>query len=194
MNIRSLIQKQSTVCAGILLMLASGSALAHPDHGIGSGFLPGIAHPFSGLDHLLAMLAIGLWAGQGRDAAARMMPIAALASMAAGGIAAAAGLSVPMLEPMLASSVLFAGLLVLAGFRQHVAAPVFAGVFACLHGMAHVAEMTGGSLSGYAGGILLASAVLMGAGFVLSRCTPRARIAAAPISLAGAWMLLQSVA
>ena len=87
-----------------------------------------MTHPFTGLDHMLAMIAIGLWAGQGRDAAARWMPVAALIAMLIGAAMAAMGYVVPVLEPVLAASVLIAGLLVLTKLRQPTIASAIAGV------------------------------------------------------------------
>lgn len=176
------------------LVLVSTAAQAHPGHGIGYGFIGGMTHPFTGLDHMLAMIAIGLWAGQGRDAAARWMPLAALGAMLIGAAIAATGYVVPVLEPLLAASVLIAGLLVLTKLRQPMIASAIAGVFACVHGMAHVAEMVGDSLTGYAAGILLASGLLMAAGFLAGRFVPRARLAGAPIGVAGVWMVVQALA
>jgi urease accessory protein len=153
------------------LIAVSSSALAHPGHGA-AGFLHGFAHPFSGLDHLLAMLAVGLWAARFSGAPRWILPLAFVTFMALG-----SSLELPMVEPMLAVSVLVLGLGAAIGSRVPVAAgAAVAALFALYHGQAHFAEMpVGASPTGFALGMLSATALLHGAGLVLALQLARAR-------------------
>lgn len=120
------------------LALASSAALAHSGHaGHDSAMLAGLSHPLGGADHLLAMLAVGLWAGQQGGAARWQAPLAFVALLAVGGALGAAGLWLPGVEAGIAASVLALGLLLAARARL----PRWAGLgltggFALLHGLA----------------------------------------------------------
>lgn len=100
----------------LLLTLLSVPAAAHPlarealDSGLASGFLGGFTHPFTGFDHLLALLGVGLWHGQ--RGAGKAQPLAFLALMLVGALSGAAGLVPPGLEIGLAASVALIGLVV----------------------------------------------------------------------------------
>jgi urease accessory protein len=149
-----------TIMAGILVAAAAQPVLAHPGHA-GSGFSDGWWHPFLGLDHLLAMIAVGLLAVRLGGRALWMLPCGFLGGMLLGGVAAAAGVPCPQVEAGIVASVLVLGLLVAAG--RTVSLPIgLAAVmaFAALHGHAHAAEMQGGSFVAYAAGFLLATALL----------------------------------
>jgi urease accessory protein len=153
------------------LAAISPAALAHPGHGA-EGFVHGFAHPFGGLDHLLAMLAVGLWAARFSGTPRWILPLAFVTFMALGG-----GLALPMVEPMLAVSVLVLGLGAAIGSRVPVVAGalVTAG-FALYHGQAHFAEIpAGASAAGFALGMLSATALLHGAGLALALQLARAR-------------------
>jgi urease accessory protein len=170
----------------------AGPAAAHTgSHGV-TGFVSGLTHPLSGLDHLLAMIAIGLWAAQQGGRALWAVPAAFLGAMLAGGGLALAGLSLPHVETGIAVSVLVLGLLV-ATRRQWavVAGIVVAAGFAVFHGHAHGLEMPqAASPALYALGFVLATAVLHGAGIAGSLCGRRAvQCAGAGIATAGAAML-----
>jgi urease accessory protein len=139
-----------------LLLLASAPAFAHPGHGPASGFANGFLHPFGGIDHLAAMIAVGLWAAQRGGRAVWTAPLAFLSMMALGGAAGMAGFPLPFVEQGVAASVLVLGVLIAAASRLTPAAGVaLIGSFAVFHGLAHAAEMP-----------LTASGVDYGAGFI----------------------------
>jgi len=144
----------------------SQGAFAHGLHADAAGVGSGLAHPFVGLDHLLAMLAVGLWAAQAGGRAVWALPAAFLAMMGAGAALAWFGVDLPAVEPGVAASVLVLGLLVAMAVRLPVA--LAAGVvaaFAVLHGYAHGAEMpVAGSVAGYVVGFLAGTALLHATG------------------------------
>jgi urease accessory protein len=144
---------------------AAPVAMAHTGHGV-AGAASGFAHPFAGLDHLLALFAIGAWAAQQEGRARWSVPLAFIAAMAVGALAGVSGFALPSVEPMIAASVVALGLAVAAGLRT----PLYAGVgvaalFAVFHGHAHGTEVAHAPLAAYLGGMLLATALLHGAGF-----------------------------
>ncbi len=146
------------------------TAFAHPGHAGHDGFTAGLLHPFTGADHLLAMLGVGLWASQLGRRAALALPAAFIAFMLAGGLAASA--SAPMtpslVESIIAASVLVLGLLIATSFKAPVSiAAALAGGFAVFHGYAHVAEMSGGHIATYALGFLASTTFLLFSGLAL---------------------------
>jgi urease accessory protein len=165
MNQGSWIRVLFATCLAVLLL--PGIAVAHPGHDI-SDFGSGWEHPFHGLDHLLAMVTVGLLATRIGGRALWLLPTAFLGFMLIGGLVAAAGLTLPAVEYGIIASVVVLGL-VLASTRV---APAWFGcclaaAFAVFHGHAHAAEMaSGGSLAPYAGGFLLATSVLLACGVV----------------------------
>jgi urease accessory protein len=152
----------------ILALLLPVAAWAHPGHG-GSGFISGLAHPFSGLDHVLGMLAAGVWAARS-DGSRRWTILAAfLGGMLAGGLIGLDGIVPPLIESAVAASVLASALLVALAMRLPL--PAQAGVaafFALWHGIAHGAELPAlAAPFGYACGFLAATAVLLAGGLAL---------------------------
>src|SRR5262244_1162101 len=124
-------------------------------------FLFGIAHPLSGVDHILAMIAVGLWAVLAGGRAIWIWPMSFVAAMLAGFVVASSGVPMPLVEPALSSSVVILGLFVALA----VNAPLWlgaatAGLFAFFHGHAHGAEAATASLIPYAAGFALATAAL----------------------------------
>lgn len=156
-------------CALILPTLAAGPAFAHGGHS--EGLAAGFAHPLLGVDHLVAMIAIGLWAAQSGFARAWALPAAFLGGMAAGiGLGLATELPA-WIEPGVAATVLVLGLVVALAvpLRAGVALPL-AAAFGVLHGAAHGGEI-GGAVLPTALGMLAASAMLHAAGFAIGRAT-----------------------
>lgn len=156
----------------LVLVLLAGPALAHPGHDT-TGFLSGFAHPIGGADHLLAMLAVGLYAAHRKDAARWMLPGAFLLAMLAGAGWSTLGFELPAVKASIAASVLVLGLLIAFLVRLPMAAalPLIA-VFALFHGHAHHAEMGGVSVLAYTGGFVLATALLLAAGHGIGRWLP----------------------
>ena len=189
MNLRSKIFSASA------LLLSPALALAHPGHDH-TGVMSGIAHPVFGLDHLLAMLAVGLWAAQQTGTARWALPLTFVTTMLVGGLLGFAGIELPLLETGIAGSVLALGLLVALAVRPPVAvAAALTALFALSHGVAHGLELPAlSSPWGYAAGFIAATAALHGIGYVVARnlpqvATPLVRIAGAASALAGAWLL-----
>lgn len=120
-------------------------ALAHPGHDghdFGWDFSAGLAHPLSGWDHLLAMVAVGLWAAQLGGRARWLVPASFVALMTAGAALGQAGWHIAGSEQAIAASVLVLGLLVAGAIRLPVSASMtLVGAFALFHGVAHGAEM-----------------------------------------------------
>jgi urease accessory protein len=169
--------------AVVPLFLASFAAWGHPADAAG------FVHPFTGLDHLLAMLAVGLWAAQLGGRWTWAVPLAFVGSMLLGGALGFAGVTLPYVEPMIAASVLVLGLLVSLKVRLRWSGVALVGVFALFHGIAHATEMPPEmSRIVYAGGFVLATALLHAAGVGLG-LFPRARWAGIPVALAGLWLL-----
>ena len=162
--------------AAILASLALPAvALAHPGHGPVSpaqgGLLAGLLHPLSGLDHVLAILAVGMWAAQIGGRAIWIVPSAFVATLLFGAALGAQYVALPLVESGIAASVLVLGLALATAVRVPSAvAAVVAGLFALLHGHSHGAELAAG-LSGmsYGVGFSLTTAALLGAGIALAR-------------------------
>jgi urease accessory protein len=130
------------ILSSTVFLLASGAALAHPSHEHASSFMAGFYHPVGGFDHLLAMLAIGLWASSLGGRALWAIPTVFVITMLAGGGLAVAGLSVPFVEQGILLSVIILGALVLFAKRLSTAVcVVVAASFALFHGAAHGMEM-----------------------------------------------------
>jgi urease accessory protein len=148
------------------MVLLPGAADAH-NFGVAHDHLAaGFAHPFSGMDHLLAMIAVGLWAAQLGRRAIWAVPAAFVGMMAVGGVAGIAGIALPQVELGIAGSLLVLGALILAWTKLPVSVGVaLVGFFAVFHGFAHGAEMPAESAAlGYAAGFMLATALLHGIG------------------------------
>jgi urease accessory protein len=154
----------------LLASLLATAASAHPG-ALGHGhpdFLAGFLHPLTGADHLLAMLAVGMWSALAvRPAWAA--PLAFVALLLLGALLGMAGVQAPAAEPVIAASVLTLGLLVAARRSLPLpAAALLAGGFALFHGLAHGAELPAGSLGALAG-MVLATAALHLAGIAIGR-------------------------
>ncbi len=153
---RMLLARTGAAAAGLALALP---AAAHPGHGLESGFVAGFLHPLGGLDHLLALLAVGLWSRRQRHGAVLAPTFLVLMTL---GAACAGGVDVPRLELSIAATVLLLGMLAACAPRMPPQlAVVTVGACAFLHGLAHGRELTG-MASG--AGFILASLLSMAAG------------------------------
>ena len=150
-------------------MSAPLTALAHPGHPVeASGFSYGLLHPLTGPDHLLAMLAVGLWAALAGGRALWALPLAFVAALLAGFGLGAAGLPLPAVEPMILASVVVIGAMVALAVRLPLlAVVVLVAVFGLAHGHAHGTEGPATGLAGYVAGFTLATAGLHAAGLGL---------------------------
>lgn len=154
-----------------LVMSAPTWAQAHSGHEATtfSGLLDGLVHPFTGLDHLAAMLAVGMWSA----IAVRpvwMAPLAFVVMLTLGAVLGLAGVQVPAVEPMIAASLLVIGLLMAR--RQDMswtAAAVLAGVFAVFHGAAHGSELSAAQAWPALAGMVTGSALLHAGGVLIGQ-------------------------
>lgn len=159
------------VSAALVAVVIAGAAEAHTFGTAAAGFSAGLAHPLVGLDHLLAMVAVGLWAVQlaersGRVSALWLVPGAFVAMMAVGAARAMTAGTVPELELGILGSVVVLGLLIaVAPYLPVWAGAVIAGAFALFHGHAHGNEVPeAASPLLYAAGFIITTAFLHGAG------------------------------
>ncbi len=134
------------------------SALAHPAKGQAVGFLTGFLHPISGLDHVVAMIAVGLWGAQLGAPAIWLLPVAFPIVMAFGGMLGLMGVPLPGTEIGIAASAIMLGALVMLEIRPPLAAAaVVVSFFAIFHGHAHGIELPPGQ-----------DALLFSIGFVIA--------------------------
>lgn len=152
----------------LLLLVSVLPATVHAHAGAGS--VSGFLHPFSGLDHVLAAFALGLWAGQSRGRALWVLPGAFVAMIAIGGFLGASGIHVPFVEHGIVVSVIALALLVATPGRLSLAtSAAVMGLFALFHGHAHGLEMPADASGlAYGAGFLLASACLHGLGIAVA--------------------------
>jgi urease accessory protein len=144
------------------LVLLPSFAYAHVGAGETDGFLHGLTHPSSGLDHVCAMLAVGLWAAQMGGRSVWVVPLTFVGVMALGGMLPMLGIDLPFVEQGIVLSVLLLGVLIAASVRRPLLlSSGMVGLFALWHGHAHGAEMPElASGIGYTLGFMLATALL----------------------------------
>ena len=148
------------------MLLWAQVALAHPQAGEAKGFLTGFRHPISGLDHVLAMVAVGLWGAQLGSPAIWLLPVAFPMVMALGGTLGLMGIPLPGVEYGIAASAILLGAAVMFEVRPPLAfAAVLVAFFAIFHGHAHGTELPPGE-SGllYSIGFVIATGCLHGVG------------------------------
>ncbi len=128
--------------AAVTMLLAPSAALAHEEVAVGAGLVNGLMHPVLGPDHLIAMIAVGLWGAQLGSPLIWALPIAFPLMMAVGGVLGVMGLPIPSVEVGIAASALVLGLFILSAFRAPTwLAVIVVSVFAVFHGHAHGAEL-----------------------------------------------------
>ena len=153
---------------GITAALTMVPALASAHTGVGStpGFFHGLGHPMSGIDHVLAMVAVGIFAANLGGRALWAVPLTFMALMAVGGALGIAGMPLPFVEIGIALSIVVLGLVVAVRYEWPVAAAMtLVGLFAIFHGHAHGTEMpVDASGAAYALGFVLATGLLHIAG------------------------------
>lgn len=188
--------------AALLALAVATPALAHGDEGLAGGFLTGFLHPLSGPDHLLAMVAVGLWgAFLGRPLLV-LLPMLFPAVMAIGGAIGMAGVPFPPVELGIALSVLVLGGAIALGWRAPVAvAAILVTLFALFHGYAHGNELPSiADPIAYSVGFVVATGLLHVAGILLGFLNARAagvkatRAIGALIALSGVYFLYRAVA
>lgn len=197
MKVRSLMGRlaASTLLLGLpALALAHAGGDAGQHHGAAGALAAGFAHPFTGLDHLAAMVAVGMWSAM-TARRAWLAPLAFAGTLLVGALLGLAGLALPAAEPMVAASLLVLGLLV----ATHTRLPALAGAalaagFALFHGLAHGAELAGPAAAFALAGMVAATALLHGAGIALglllrARSPWLPRIAGSAVALFGVALL-----
>jgi urease accessory protein len=185
-----------------LLLLYVPLAGAHTDKHEAAGFLSGLKHPVSGLDHIIAMIAVGLWGAQLGAPAIWILPVAFPMVMAFGGMLGLMGVRLPGVEIGIAASAILLGLAVMLELRPKLAvAAALVGFFAIFHGHAHGTELPpnqSGML--YSMGFVLATGCLHGVGIGIGTVHRwswgkiAVRIAGAAIAVIGAVFLWRALA
>lgn len=180
-------------CLLLPLILVPELAHAHAAIGEAAGWAHGMFHPFSGLDHVCAMIAVGLWAKQMGGRATWLAPTSFVCVMALGGWLGQAAIPVTFIEGGILASMLILGVLIAGAIRLPlIAGMALSGLFALFHGYAHGAEMPlNTSGLSYALGFLLSTAALHLAGIGMATIFARTgrahwqRLAGASIALCG---------
>ena len=185
--------------AAIASIAAASPALAHPGAAGHASLAAGLAHPLLGPDHLLAMLAVGLWASllgaQGEKRAVWLVPAAFLAAMATGFALNLLGMALPFVEPTVLASVVVLGLLAAAAYTVPAGVGIaLVASFALFHGFAHGGELGAADALAFGLGFTVSTALLHLAGIGLGRLlgSPAGRILirflGGATALAGLWL------
>jgi urease accessory protein len=176
----------------------STAALAHVGDHSHMSFAEGLLHPFSGLDHVLAMVAVGLWASQLGGRALWLLPLTFPAVMALGAALGLSGVTLPWVEVGIAGSVMVLGAVVALALRPALAVSIpLIGAFALLHGYSHGIELpASASALSYGAGFIAATLVLhaigIATGLIAGRLPVRfaARTAGGAIAVLGVALLV----
>ena len=190
---------KKSALALFILAATAAPAFAHLDPQEHGSLAAGFSHPLFGLDHILAMIAVGLWAALLGRHSVWLVPAAFVATMMAGFAVALAGLGLPFVEPVIAASVAVIGLLALVALQvPMMVGMAVVGFFAFFHGYAHGGELGDAGAWPFALGFALATALLhaigVGIGIVAGRLaggsagTLLARVAGGLTALGGLWL------
>jgi urease accessory protein len=185
---------------GVLSAIALGAvpALAHPNTGLGVGFVSGFTHPLTGLDHIMAMVAVGIWGTQLRKPAIWLLPVTFPLVMSLGGALGVRGVPLPGVEIGVAASAAVLGLMIVLAARPPIAvAAALVGAFAIFHGYAHGVELPKAAYPlAYGVGFVLSTGLLHLTGIAIGLIdrwpigTRALRGVGAGISVAGVYLLL----
>ena len=184
--------------AGFLLLCCAASAHAHTYQGAAGGFISGFMHPLSGVDHLLAMVAVGIWGATLGKPLVWALPVAFPMLMVVGGILGIAQVPLPYIETGIAVSVVVLGLAIAAAWRAPVAVAVaIVAAFGVFHGYAHGAELPATvAPAAYTAGFVICTGLLHLGGIALGliKALPRGseilRAGGALIAMTGIWILV----
>lgn len=155
------------LAAGLFAFTAS-PALAHLDPAAHGSFAAGFTHPLFGTDHVLAMIAVGLWAALLGGRAVVALPTAFVGAMVAGFALSLAGVPLPYVEPFILASVVVLGVVVALALRLPLGlSAAVVAAFGICHGHAHGGEIGSAGELGYAAGFVLATALLHAAGLLI---------------------------
>ena len=183
-----------------IALLSVITPLAEAHTGVAQhGFMSGLAHPFIGLDHLLAMLAVGIWAGKMGGKANWRLPLAFIVIMAISALFSQGLASMPLIENGIAVSLLLLGLFIVLAIKLPVAmGMIVVSLFAVFHGVAHGVELpVAASPLWYVSGFVLATALLHAIGVIAAasrtdKSLVIVRLTGALIATTGGFMLLAS--
>ncbi|HTL65413.1 MAG TPA: HupE/UreJ family protein [Pseudolabrys sp.] len=180
----------------IFFVLAPAAALAHPGHDGAGGLMYGFVHPVTGIDHVLAMIAVGVLAALYGGRALWLVPLSFVAAMAMAGVIGMAGIVIPVAEVGIGLSVVVLGLAIAFQLRPPTfVAMAVVGFFALFHGYAHGAELPDGITGlSFALGFLLATALLHGTGVGLGLLMQRQASSRRLLHVGGGAMALVGIA
>ena len=186
----------------LLVFIFAPTAFAHPQKGEAVGFLTGFRHPISGLDHVLAMVAVGLWGAQLGSPSVWLLPVAFPMVMAVGGMFGLIGVPLPGVEYGIALSAILLGAAVMFEVRPPLGiASALVGFFAIFHGHAHGTELPAGqSALLYSMGFVIATGCLHALGIAIGTLhrwpwgQKFLRLAGALVSMGGLFFMWMAVA
>ncbi len=189
--------------AAAILVLSAAPAFAHLDPAEHGSFMAGVSHPLFGLDHILAMVAVGLWAALLGGRAVWLVPAAFIGTMLVGFGLSLAGIGLPFVEPVIGASVVVIGLLALVALQvPTVVGMIMVGAFSLFHGYAHGGELGDGAALNFCLGFAMSTALLhaigVGAGVGLGSIAGgpagrwMTRIAGGLTALGGVWLTVGS--
>ncbi len=178
------------------LVFAPAAALAHPGHDGAGGLVHGFMHPLTGIDHVLAMIAVGVLAAQYGGRALWLVPMSFLVAMGAAGAIGMAGIPLQIVEVGIGLSVIVLGLMIAFQIKPPtLVAMVAVGFFALFHGYAHGSEMPNDQAGlSFAAGFLVATALLLGVGVGLGLLLQRQALSRRLIQAGGGVMALVGIA
>ena len=199
---QAIFRNPSVWLVAMLVVLWPETAMAQVEHGEAGGVLNGVEHPISGLDHVLAMVAVGLWGAQLGSPAVWLLPVAFPMMMAFGGMLGLMGVPLPGVEIGIAASGVVLGAMVLGEFKLPLAASIIlVGVFAIFHGHAHGTELSEGQNAMlYSLGFVISTGLLHAAGIGIGTAhrwkkgQPLLRAAGAVVMIGGLYFLWSALA
>ena len=179
------------------MLLCTAAAQAHTDVGVAGGLLTGFMHPLSGLDHLLAMVAVGIWGATLGKPLVWALPVAFPMLMVVGGVLGIGNVPLPYVETGIAVSVVVLGLAIAAAWRAPIGmALAIVALFGVFHGFAHGKELPEAAApAAYATGFVISTGLLHLAGIAIGllKAVPRGmqilRASGGLIAAAGVWIL-----
>lgn len=179
-----------------LFVFAPAAALAHPGHDGAGGLVHGFVHPVTGIDHVLAMIAVGVLAALYGGRALWLVPTSFLVGMAAAGTVGIAGIPVQIVEAGIGLSIVVLGLMIATQIKPPtLVVMAVVGFFALFHGYAHGSEMPKGPAGlSFAAGFLVATALLLSAGVGLGLLLQRRTLSRRLIQAGGGAMALVGTA
>lgn len=197
-----LIGRAAAIAGLAAVFVASAPAHSHDGTGLAGGFVAGFQHPLLGLDHMLAMVSVGLWGAFLGRPLVIALPVLFPIAMAIGAAAGMLALPVPPVELGIAASVLTLGLMILLAVRASVSiACAIVGMFAVFHGYAHGLELpSAADPVGYTSGFILSTGLLHVAGITIGMLrrvpagTQALRATGGVIAAFGVWFLAGTLA